>query len=110
MDLQRRNNLSTRERFQGSNPRRLLVLLGISNEFLFCNNFNDHKMHFIRTRNIFPHSRESFPCRVTFILHVQRYPFGKKFLSSIWISIKNFSEARSFLCVLGYDSGDKQAR
>ena len=83
MDLQRRSNLSMRERFQGSNPRRLLVLLGISDEFLFCNNFNDHKMHFIRTRNIFPHSRESFPCRVTFILHVQRYPFGKIFLSLI---------------------------
>ena len=80
MNLQRRNNLSTRERFQGSYARGCLVLLGISDEFLFCNNFNDHKMHFIGTRNISPHSRESFPCRVTFILHEQRYPFGKKIL------------------------------
>ena len=35
---------------------------------------------------------------------------GKKFVnlisSSIWISIKNFSEARGFLLVLRYDSGD----
>ena len=42
--------------------------LGISDEFLFRNNFNDHKMHFIRARNIFPHSRESFSYRVTFNL------------------------------------------
>ena len=35
---------------------------------------------------------------------------GKKFVnlisSSIWISIKNFSEARGFLLVLRSDSGD----
>ena len=35
---------------------------------------------------------------------------GKKFVnlisSSIWISIKKFSEARGFLPVLRYDSGD----
>ena len=58
MNLQRRSNLGTRERFQGSYLRGCLILLGLSDEFLFCNNFNDHKMHFIRTRNIFPHSRE----------------------------------------------------
>ena len=38
---------------------------------------------------------------------------GKKFLnlisSSIWISVKNFSEARGFLLVLRYDSGDSTA-
>ena len=71
MNLQRRNNLSSRERFQGSYPRGCLILLGISGEFLFRNNFNDQKMHFIRTRKIFPHSRESFPCRVTFIWQCQ---------------------------------------
>ena len=36
--------------------------------------------------------------------------FGKKTVnlisSSIWLSIKNFSEARGFLLVLRYDSGD----
>ena len=52
MNLQRRSNL---------NP------LGICDEFFFRDNFNDQKMHFIRTRKIFPRSRESFPCRVTFI-------------------------------------------
>ena len=83
MNLQRRSNLSTREHFQGSYPRGCLVLLVISDEFLFCDNFNDHKMHFIGTRNIFQHSRESFPRRVTFILHEQRYFFGKKILSLI---------------------------
>ena len=67
MNLQRRNNLSTRERFQGSYPRGMFNPLGISDEFLFRNNFNDQKMHFIRTRKIFPHSRESFPCWVTSI-------------------------------------------
>ena len=36
--------------------------LGISDEFLFHNNFDDQEMHFIRTRKIFPLSRESFPC------------------------------------------------
>ena len=41
--------------------------LGISDEFLFRNNFNDQKMHFVQARKIFPHSRESFPCRVAFI-------------------------------------------
>ena len=51
MNLQRRNNLSTRERRGIFNP------LGISDEFLFRNNFDDQKMHFIRTRKIFPHSR-----------------------------------------------------
>ena len=65
--LQKRNNLSTRERLQGSYPRGMFNPLGISDEILFHNNFNDQKMHFIRTRKIFPHSRESFPCRVTFI-------------------------------------------
>ena len=67
MNLQKRNNLSTRERLQGSYPRGMFNPLGISDEFLFRNNFNDQKMHFIRTRKIFPHSRESFSCMVTFI-------------------------------------------
>ena len=57
---------SMRERLQGSYPRGIFNHLGISDEFLFRNNFNYQKMHFIRTRKIFPHSRESFPCRVTF--------------------------------------------
>ena len=47
MNLQRRNNLSTREPFQGSYPRGMFNPLGISNEFFFRNNFNDQKMHFI---------------------------------------------------------------
>ena len=67
MNLQKRNNLRTRERLQGFYPRVIFNPLGISDEFLFRNNFNDQKMHFIRTRKIFPHSWESFPCRVTFI-------------------------------------------
>ena len=67
MKLQKRNNLSTRERLQGSYPRGMFNPLDISDKLLFRNNFNDQKMHFIRTRKIFPHSRESFPCRVTFI-------------------------------------------
>ena len=61
MKLQKRNNLSTRERLQGSYPRGMFNPLGISDELLLRNNFNDQKMHFIRTRKIFPHSRESFP-------------------------------------------------
>ena len=67
MNLQKRNNLSTRERLQGSYPRGKFNPLSISDEFLFRNNFNDQKMHFILTRKIFPQSRESFPCMVTFI-------------------------------------------
>ena len=67
MNLQKRNNLSTWERLQGSYPRGMFNPLGISDEFLFRNNSYHEKMHFIRTRKIFPHSRESFPCRVTFI-------------------------------------------
>ena len=38
------------------------------------------------------------------------FSLGKKFMnlisSPIWILIKNFSEARGFLLVLRYDSGD----
>ena len=52
---------------QGSYPRGMFTPLGVSDEFLFRNNFNDQKTHFIRTRKIFPHSRESFPCREIFI-------------------------------------------
>ena len=48
-------------------PSWMLNLLGIRDEFFFRNNFNDQNMHFIRTRKIFPYSRESFLCRVTFI-------------------------------------------
>ena len=58
INLQKRNNLSTRECLQGSYPRGMFNPLGISDEFLFCNNFNDHKMHFIQTRKILPHARE----------------------------------------------------
>ena len=66
-NLQKRSNLRAMERLQRSYPRGVFNPLGIRDEFLFCNNFNDKKMHFIRTRKIFPLSRESFPCRVTFI-------------------------------------------
>ena len=52
MNLQKRNNLSMRECLQGSYPRGMFNPLGISNEF---DNFNDQKMHFIRTGRIFPH-------------------------------------------------------
>ena len=63
LNLQRRNNLNTIEHFQGCYPPRgMFNPLGISDEFLFRNNFNDKKIW-----KIFPHSRESFPCRVTFI-------------------------------------------
>ena len=57
MNLQKRNNLCTRERLQGAYLCEIFNPLGISNEFLFRNNFNDQKMHFIRTRKIFPHSK-----------------------------------------------------
>ena len=52
---------------EGAPRRGIFNPLGISDEFLFRNNFDDQKLHFIRTRKLFPHSRESFPCRVTFI-------------------------------------------
>ena len=43
MNLQRRNNLNTIERFQGSYPRGMFNPLGISDEFLFRNNLNVQK-------------------------------------------------------------------
>ena len=48
MNLQKRNNLRTRECLQGSYPRGMFNPLGISDEFLFRNDFNDQKMHFFK--------------------------------------------------------------
>ena len=60
MKFTKRNDLNTRERLQGSYPRGIFNPLGISDEFSFRNNFNDQKMHFIRTRKIFPHFHTDF--------------------------------------------------
>ena len=43
MNLQRRDNLSTRERLQGSYPRGIFNPLGISDEFLFRKDFSTLK-------------------------------------------------------------------
>ena len=91
MNLQiRRNNLGMRERFQWSYPRGMFNPLGITDEFLFRNNFNDQKMHFIRTRKIFPHSREAFPCRVTFIWQRQFTAVVEWTEISLWEKILEF--------------------
>ena len=52
MNLQKRNNLSKRECLQGSYPRGMFNPLGISDEFLFRNNFNDQKMKLLNILNM----------------------------------------------------------
>ena len=117
MNLQGRNNLSTSEHFQGSYPCEFYPL-GIS-DCLFRNNSNDNKnAYYANKEDFFP------PKGIISLMNdfysagvIQRFccmkgdvSLGKKFVnlisSSISISIKNFSEARGFLPVLRFDSGD----
>ena len=66
--LQKRNNLSSRERLQGSYPSGMFNPLGISDEFLFRNNFNDQKCILFEQGRFFHSQGNHFPAyRVTFI-------------------------------------------
>ena len=55
--LQKRNNLSTRERLQGSYPRGMFNPLGTSDVFLFRNNFNNQNF---LSKNAFYSNKEDF--------------------------------------------------
>ena len=60
-NLQKRSNLRAMERLQGSYPRGIFNPLGIRDEFLFCNNFNNQKCILFEQGRLFHSQGNHFP-------------------------------------------------